>query len=150
MMLKIADLTDLPDLKRMALLFKVNSPYTDHLTDEDKVEETIKGLLSSDSKDAIVLLAIEDFKTVGMVAGIAREFIFSRERHATEIVWWVDVEHRKGPGQKLQEAFVYWAQKVGCKYLHMTLLQNKDAPKLKKLYKQLGFKLMEQAWIKEI
>lgn len=148
--LKIADLEDLLEVKRMCLLFKEHSPYKTFLVEEDKLEETLKGLLIEGNQSSIILLAVVNNKPVGMLICLSREFLFSREKHATELAWWVDPEHRDGPGRALQEAFVYWAKKVDCKYLHMTLLQDKEAPKMKKLYKRLGYRLMEQAWIKEI
>jgi GNAT superfamily N-acetyltransferase len=149
-MLKVADFTDIPELKRMALQFKANSPYSEHPVDEDKIEETLRGLISGDATKGIILVYVQDFKLVGMLACLATEFIFSKEKYATELVWWVDPEHRKGPGKELQEAFVYWANKIGCKYINMSLLENKDTKKLKNIYKKLGFKLMEQSWLKEI
>jgi len=148
--LKIADYTDVPELKRMSLLFKENSPYKDFPVDEDKVEQLILSLIGAGPKDCVVLLSIIEDKPVGMVAGLSREWIFSKEKHATEIVWWVDPEYRGEAGKELQEAFVFWANKGGCKYLHMTLLENKDKTKMKKLYEKQGFKLFEQAWVKEI
>jgi RimJ/RimL family protein N-acetyltransferase len=147
--LRLATNTDIPELVRMALLFKEHSPYKDYATDALKIEELIGSLIAS--PEAIVILYNIDDKPVGMVIGLAREFIFSRDRHATELVWWVDPEFRdKEVGQELQEAFVFWANRLGCKYLHMTLLENEDAPKMRKMYKKHGFKLLEQAWVKEI
>lgn len=149
-MLKVADLSDLSDIKRMALLFKANSPYADQVCDESKVEETLIGLIQGDKTSSLILVAIEDGKTVGMLACLAAEFIFSREKYATELLWWVDPEHRRGPGKELQEAFTFWANKVGCKYINMSLLENKDTSKMKRIYKKLGYKLMEQCWLKEL
>lgn len=149
-MLKIATIYDIPELVRMSLLFKKNSPYADFAVDEDKLAELLASLIGAGPTDGLILLSIQDNKPVGMLAGIAREFIFSREKHATEIAWWVDKEYRGTSGKELQEAFAYWAKKIGCKYLHMTLLENKDLDKMKKLYKKLGFAPLEQAWIKRL
>lgn len=149
-MLKIATHEDMPELKRMCLLFKDNSPYKDFAVDEGKIEELLGSLMSAGPTVAVILLSIVEDKPVGMLVGLAREFIFSKDKHATELAWWVDKEHRGTAGRELQEAFTFWAKKVGCKYLHMTLLENKDLTKMKKLYKKLGFTPLEQAWLKEI
>jgi hypothetical protein len=149
-MIKIADVNDIPELKRMALLFKDYSPYKDFPTDNTKLEETIYGLIQESPLSSVVLIAEVDGKAIGMIAGVAREFLWSRDKHATEIVWWVDEEHRAGPGKELNQVFVHWAKKIGCKYLHMTALENEDKKNIVKIYKKLKFKPLESAFIKEI
>lgn len=148
--LKIADGDDILELKRMALNFKAHSPYRDFPVDEDKIQEFLGKLIDAGPKNAVILMAIVDDKPVGMLVGLAAEFIFSRDRYASEIAWWVDPAFRGSAGKELQEAFAYWAKKVGCKYLSMALLENEDTTKMKKIYKKLGLVPAEQAWIKEI
>lgn len=149
-MLRIADGNDIPELKRMALNFKAHSPYKDFPVDEDKIQEFLGKIIEAAPKDAIILMAIVDDKPVGMLVGLSAEFIFSRDKYASELAWWVDPEFRGSAGKELQEAFAYWAKKVGCKYLSMALLENEDAKKIKKIYKKLGLVPAEQTWIREI
>lgn len=148
--IKIATKEDIPEVVKLAKLFKEESPYKDYLLEESKLTTILFSLLEDPSKH-IVLLSTYNSTTIGMVVGTSAEFLFSTDKHATELAWYVYPEYRKSTvGKDLQEAFVYWAKKVGCKYLHMVLLEDHNAPKMKKLYKKLGFKLIEQAWIKEL
>lgn len=149
-MIKIADISDISELKRMALLFKDSSPYKDFPVEESALEKTIFSLIQGSPLSSIVLIAEEEGKCVGMIAGVAREFLWSTDKHASEIAWWVDEEHRAGPGRELNKAFVLWAKRLGCKYLHMTVLENKDKKTITNIYKKLKFKPLESAWIKEI
>lgn len=149
-MLKIALYEDMPDMLRMSLLFKDNSPYRDFPLEEDKLEEFIRSIMQMSPDKGIMLLSIVDGKPIGMIAGLAVEFIFSSEKHAAELVWWVDPEYRGDKGRELQEAFISWSKEVGCKYLQMAMEMGEDAEKMTKIYTKQGFKLMEQSWIKEI
>lgn len=149
-MLKIATSDDLPDLKRLSIELVKNSPYKTFTIDEGKIEELLIAFIDADPNIHVLLLYQEEGRAVGLLAGIAREFKFNRDKHASEIALWVEPEFRGKAGKELQEAFLFWAKKVGCKYLHMGLLEDKDLSKRQKLYKKQGFVPFEQAWVKEI
>jgi GNAT superfamily N-acetyltransferase len=88
---------------------------------------------------------------VGMVAGTAQEFLFSDDKIAGELVWWVDPEYRRGSyGRDLHDAFEYWADKVGCKVITMALLEDQKADKVARLYERKGYRQAERAFIKTI
>lgn len=153
-MLRIAEYEDIPDILRMCLSFKEASPYSFLTTSEDRIRNTIRSLIEGDRTRQVVILAIEDGKTVGMVAGVAQEFLFSDEVVAGELVWWVDPEHRRGTthGKDLHTAFEYWGKKIGARVSSMALLLKNDklADKVETLYKRNGYTLAERAFFKDL
>lgn len=150
-MLHLAEHDDIPDITRMCLAFKAASPYAFLETSQDQVRQTILRLIEGDKNENVVVLAKEGNKTVGMVAGVAQPFLFSNERVAGELVWWVDPEHRKSThGKELHAAFEFWAAKVGAAVVTMALLEDKRADKITKLYERKGYTLAERAFLKKV
>jgi RimJ/RimL family protein N-acetyltransferase len=151
--LKIAEHEDIPDIFRMCLSFKEASPYSFLPTSDSRIRQTIYDLIEGDRSRRIVLLAVQDRQNVGMVAGIANEFLFSDDLVAGEIVWWLDKDFRRGTthGRDLHTAFEYWAKNVAkATAVSMALLENKDAPKIAKLYERNGYSLLERAFLKKM
>lgn len=150
MPLKLATLDDLPDVRRMCLLFKEASPYHFLETSIDRVDQTVETMITGDKSRNIVILSQDSGETVGMVAGIANEFLFSDEKVAAELVWWVDPLFRGKHGKELHEAFEFWANKVGCSVITMALLEDKNAERISKLYERKGYAQTERAFMKRI
>jgi GNAT superfamily N-acetyltransferase len=148
--MRLASLKDADAVMALALRFFAASPYHDKTVDISKVETVISTLLSND--DAIVLLLVnKDGKPVGMLAGFLSEMIFSRDKVASEAIWWVDPEYRQSKMSfKMMEAFEWWANKRGCKHTHMSLLADETGDRLSKFYERRGYKARERAFIKEL
>jgi len=138
MTIRVATPEDFDQVYSLAMNFAMASPYKDFVM-EDTVANFTKALL--ENQDAIVL--IEDG---GMIAGIAQPFQFGQTLVAAEVAWWVDPnKRREGLGQKLIEAFEYWASKRGCAFVTMVSLDDQ----LGEYYLKRGYRLQERVYMKE-
>ncbi len=140
-MLKIATLDDFNTVKTYALNFLEVSGYKD-FSDLEDIDNLITELLAFTGTDAIVLLG-----EGGMLAGVAKPFIFgSTKRVASEVAWWVEPDARKnGIGKELLEAFEFWAkEKAGCALVTMVSIDDLVG----KFYEKNGYKLYERAYMK--
>lgn len=142
MSIKIATIEDLDLVVSLAMKFAQASPYATYATEED-MRQLAKQIIEGPKENGIVLL-YEDF---GMIAGVARKFIYGYPYGATELAWWVD-EDKRGTkaGVELLEAFEHWAKKVGCLYITMTSLDDQ----IGNYYEKKGYKLCERAYMKQI
>ena len=144
-----ANTTDIVDLTRMAEAFFKSSPYSNLGYDETKVINAFT--LALQSPAFIVLIAEEENKTVGLVAGFISSSFFNDSLIAAELVWWVDREARhKGVGQALHTSFEEWAKNMNCKIVTMIALEDNTLELVDKMYNKLGYRPAERSYIKEI
>lgn len=139
-------------------LMATAAEYTDYAQEyinEEVGAQYVTHFLSQGEDTAIMLLLISpDGDTVGALA-VQKQF------HppfmypiASEVVWWVDPEHRKGtvPLQMLK-AYEYWAEQVGCRYVSVGFMRKFKQGKedqMKKVYNRMGYTLQEETYVKEI
>ena len=137
-MIRIATREDEELIYNHAMKFVETTPYKDHIS-ERNIRNMIE--LFTQSDDKIILL----YGDVGMIVGMAAPFIFGGGYIATELAWWVDPEERKnGVGSELLSAFEYWANKIGCKMVSMSSLDDQVG----KFYEKNGYVLQERAYVK--
>jgi len=149
MHLSLATLEDLPFVERMARDFANEYPFPAELNLQ-KIQDTCRDFLSKDKNEFIVVLA-NDPHPIGMLAGRTIELLFSSEKIAVEMMWWVDKDYRTGnTGWELMKAFEYWAGVVGCKYVQMASVQTDIGERLDKVYKRKGYILAERNYLKAI
>lgn len=133
----------------MARKFYHESPYRGLPINEKKLKDVTDHVMSSDLCLVLLLVSPED-QPVGMIAGHVNEMIFSTDKMASEIMWWVDPEYRGSRHSiRLLDGFEYWAYKSGCKFVQMSALGNDTGDRLSKLYKKRKYINTEQAYIKE-
>lgn len=139
--MKVATLEDLEAVKEMALDF-IDSTYFSEFSHGDTVEELLKGILTGDGTQSVVIL--EEGK--GMIVGIATPFLYGPHKVASELGWYVYPNERKSKlGSELLAAFEYWAkEKAGCTMIVMGSLNDK----LDKFYIDKGYKTHEKSYIK--
>jgi len=147
--LKVATREDEPFVTQMALKFYSESPYRGIPINNKKVQDVIEHLMGNDL--CLVLLLVSDQgKPVGMIAGHVNEMIFSTDRMASEVVWWVDKEYRGSKHSlSLLDGFEYWAYKSGCKFVQMSSLGGPKSGVLDRLYSKRKYINTEQAYVKE-
>lgn len=122
--------------------FHEASPYKDHSFSEEKVYGVLE------DPNVLVLLLLGDGEPVGVLVGAAVESIFSRDKVAVEMAWFVRPEHRK-KSDLLREAFEFWAKnKQDCKFSQLTFLNDDNAGRLDKFYKRKGYSPAEYSHIK--
>lgn len=92
--------------------------------------------------DCLILL----LDNVGMLMAYADKPIFSDDKIAAELAWYILPKERKGKGGlMLLAAFEYWAKKIGCKAIQMNHLNN---DKIGRLYERRGYKKTEEIYLK--
>lgn len=144
--LKIATEDDVPSILVMMEKFYKASPYSDVKYEEQGVLSTIFSIMS-DIVNSVIILALDDGVPVGVIAGTSCKSLFSFEKIAAELVWWVEDSHRNTrAGYKLLEAFEYWAFNViKATGLSMVYLENSN---LDRLYSKRGYSKMESSYMK--
>lgn len=149
-MIRFATKDDLDLLLPMMKAFSEYSGYKD--LDEEKIKQTFYEYTLTSARNDKLFLVSEDPLTsniTGFIVGLIYEPLFSREKLANEIAWWVEdnpFQHAK----KLREAFEYWAQICGASKVIMSQLQNDRSKALERVYRGLGYRLAEQAFIKDL
>jgi hypothetical protein len=146
MTLKLATQEDVPVVVEMALRYAKASPFGRFPVDEAKINQIVQDLMRDRNKGIIVLYIVND-KPEGMIAGMLTEMLFNHDAIATELVWWVNPEHRTRKSLKLKEAYEYWAKRVGAKFIQMAEM-NDD--KIRRFYERTGYDLTERAYLKVI
>lgn len=148
--LRLCDLDDLPNVSDMVVEFCEDS-YSHASLDLEKTLETVEFFLSDNTRTQRVVIGLYFNETlVGMLAGLRHEFLFSRDQIAQEMMWWVDKEHRNRHSLKLVEAFEVWAEKIGCKHIHMSSVQGPYMSRLSRIFLRKGYDLHEQAYVKSV
>lgn len=146
MMLRLATVTDIPDLVRMSKKFISLSPYRDYPVVDEKLVELITQCLDY-TKNIIFVYTTDEDKPVGMLAATTNEFLFNRERIASEMVWWVDETYRGRGGRVLKAAFEHWARHIGTRWSHMSSL---NTPLVDRLLERDGYVKTECTFVKEL
>ncbi len=150
MELKIAGWDDYPDILEMAKKFFDHTPYKDKVDyDDSKISDVVMSLFDNPT-ERVAILAIHEGRPVGMLCAQVGEILFTRDRVATELAWWMDPEHRASRGSiELIQAFEYWArEKAGCKFTQLATVETEQVQKITKFYNRKGYDLYERAFLK--
>ncbi|AFM54649.1 GCN5-related N-acetyltransferase [Celeribacter phage P12053L] len=137
------------DLLDCLMLFKQfhkesKLPYS---WDAKKTQDIFLATLSME--DVNVLVAETDGEIVGYICCQVIEPLFSSEKVASEIAWFVNKEYRKtSAGFRLMSAYEEWAVGRGAKYIGMAYLE--EIADLSKVYKKKGYVKAETHYMKEI
>jgi RimJ/RimL family protein N-acetyltransferase len=124
--------------------FSNYSKYRD--IDLSKTKEMVDWYFQQPQEQAIIILLVYESTPVGMISALRAPMPFWPGFVAAEQVWWVDEKHRGRHSLELLKALVYWAELVGLSGVTMTSLESN--PKVGRLYKQLGFTHVENAYFK--
>lgn len=149
--LRVATERDIMDIYRMCLRFIEESPYSEYPRDEDKIVSLIVSFLSN-QKEKICVLAISEDTPIGIIAGYINPALFSSQVVASEVLWWVDPDHRgkTKAAFELLGAFEHWAKLVGASFVQMQSLTNKYEMKLENFFIRKGYKPQEISYVKLI
>jgi GNAT superfamily N-acetyltransferase len=103
-----------------------------------------------ESQEGVVFIA-DIGHPVGCLMGRIHEWIFSREKVAAELLWWVDPEHRRTTiARDLQQTFNEWAISQGADILQMSMAETDQAPLIDRFYRRQGFKHTESHYLKRL
>jgi len=145
---------DKPGVYRLGLGFALSSQYSQDIVEEE-VYKTLDGFLDEPqpSHRKLCLITEEDNKIVGMFLGFTSQMLMTRKLMATEFCWYVDPDYRKSPlkhSDRLRQGFDYWSKTLGCDKQQIACANSTIYDKLKRLYRIMGYKEVETAFIKDI
>lgn len=150
--LRLATDKDIGVLVQMTKNFiKSTSEYRSIEISHKKLYDTITGIVKGDQTQGVALIALKEGKPVGMILGAANSPLFSEQKIAMELAWYIEPKHRKSRASLLLfRAYEDWAYRVGCDYVQMAYLSNTSNELLDQLYRRQGYTQVEVSYMKEI
>jgi RimJ/RimL family protein N-acetyltransferase len=141
--------TDKEAFMRMGRSFFEASPYSSFSLSEKKLLDLFhNACYNKEVFLGLLIVDLEDSPKGMIIASISSSF-FSDDVVANEIAWWVDPDYRGKESTDLIDAYLYWAEMMGCKSCTLALLTETTNPKVEKYYKRIGFRKVEEAYLKE-
>ena len=144
-----AHINDVPVLAMMGekfyqySAFKNYVPYDVESAASKLAQTLLHGFLyvAEHDEDGIVAGLAGDMSTLWFNAGLPV---------ASELAWWVEEKHRKSPvGIRLYKAFEKWAFDRGVMTIIMSDLVIENQTPADKLFKKMGYSVVERAHIKK-
>ena len=152
MSLRLADKNDLPRLHELMTDFHKHSEYQNLEYSYEKMSSFFNSTFYK-KKEYLYVLSIDD-KTdtvVGFLIGTLQELLFSKQKVATELAWWVDPEFRNFKrAVELLNAFEYWGSLVDGNIIVLAHLNDEKNKTLTKWYVRRGYSLYESTFAKGI
>lgn len=147
--LRLAESRDWNDVLRMSEDFHRESPYSDIPFSENRVREIFDQYLSSDKTELLVLLLEASGNVCGVIVAICSQFPFSEAKAASELIWWVDHEHRARRGSlTLFRAYEFWCKKIGA--LYSSAISTEGTVQLDNFYQRSGYQKAETTYIRRL
>ncbi len=138
--------SDSLDFALLAKAFLKESKYPFSL-DLAKLLENFEAALKN--PDFCLFLLEDEGGLVGMLVGGIASPLFSTDRVATELAWFVDPSYRDGvSAYKLLASYEKWAVDIGCTFVTMIDIDTLES--LEPLYTRKGYTLTEKTYVKEI
>lgn len=100
----------------------------------------------------LLFVAECDGKIIGVIGGLSSPFLINPEHGVgTELLWWVEPEHRKsGAGDLLMDAIENAARELGLTFWSMMTLAAVNPEAAARIYERRGYKLAELTYVKEL
>lgn len=134
------------DFILLCKMFSKESKYPFKL-DLEKLYNSFDEAINRD--DFCVFVYEVDGSLEGMLVGASVAPLFSKDKVATELAWYMNVEHRDGKAAlRLLKAYEDWAKKAECKFV--TMIDIDTLEDLHSLYERKGYTLTEKTYVKEI
>lgn len=147
--MRLAREEDWESVLRMSKDFHSESPYSDIPFSEERVRQIFLQYLNSNKTELMVLLLLHLGTPCGLIVSISSKLPFSEASVASELIWWVDHEHRRRRGSlELFSAYEYWCKKVGA--IYSSAVSTEGTVQLDKFYERSGYKKAETTYIKKV
>ena len=98
--------------------------------------------------DRLCLVFAPEETTHGVLVAHAGMHPFAPIKVASELMWWVDPDHRGVSATKMLNAYETWARERGCKFAGMVGLG--AAPSTARLYDRRGYAPVERHFMKSL
>ena len=149
--LRHATLEDVPMMLEMGEELFTGSSYSTLTLDKAKARENLEKFVIEGGTEYLCLLSLGDTgEPVGIIAAYAFTPLFSSQKVAVEVLWYLKEEYRKSRrGREMMEAYEYWAKMVGCTTVQYGFLET--SPKgMVKMYERYGCVKTETVYSKVI
>lgn len=137
---------DVPAIVALAMRFLEQEPAYQGVLHPNG--DLIAGIVNTfvNDDDKIVYLSEYDGIITGLIALLVGNHIFTGERTATELMWFVDKAARGRDGMRLLYAAEQWARSHGARQLEMVAPSTRTG----ELYERLGFRPMERLYVRNL
>ncbi len=127
--------------------------YPNHWGTYQDIQKHLEGWITDSSHLVLLLCSAEDL-AVGIFVGSKLDSPFLFHPWASELLWWVSPEGRKGRNPfRMLEAFEVWAGEKNCVYIQVSLPERysrKKKKRLNRIYRRKGFRPTEKSYTKEL
>lgn len=148
--IRLATHEDSPVLLEIAKKFHEESPYQTLEFSREKGIRVLSNIIGGDLKNSVCLVALKGDEIIGFIFGAAESPVFSNDKIAMELGWFVLEEHRKTRASLLLfHAYEDWAKRVGCKYIQAAFLPGTGTD-LSEFYIRNGYSQVESSYLKQI
>lgn len=115
--------------------------------DPDSIRSLLAVLIDGDS--GILIVAEQDGEIIGMAGGMVFPLYFNAAvKVGQEFFWWVQPEHRRGPGKALKDAIEQAAKAAGAAHWFMIALENVRPDAVGAVYRRAGYRPWEHSYVK--
>ena len=136
------------DIDHLIKEMYTESPLSDSPIDWNHIEILKKHFSGLGNGNIILVLNHQEHGAVGFLVGmIVPNFFNPKVAQAAELGWYVMPEHRKTYAWALIQAFEHWAKAANANKI---TLANYGTPQLNAKYEELGYKLHEYSFSKDI
>jgi GNAT superfamily N-acetyltransferase len=150
-MIREANQQDADAIVAMGERFHAASGYAaDVPYNADSFHSTVVGMIQS--SHSAIFVAESEAGLSGMIGVAVVPSWFNLECLAcTELFWWVDPDHRHGMAAiRLIHAAEQWVRQFGATTMNMSLLCDLDPIKVDSLYRRLGYRMRECAYVRKL
>ncbi len=146
--LRHGQLRDVDTIMELASKLHTGSPMEKIGVSFPKVRGFIETLCVEPKKNWVILISHENDVPVGCLIAHVFTPVFTENKVACEVFWYLDENHRKSRrGLDMMEAYEYWAKLQGCVVAQYGWLVS-SPDKMKLLYERNGAELAEQLYYK--
>lgn len=140
-MIRRATEADVPRIVEMAQAFWAESSYRERMDPPAMADVLARGLI--DRPDAMLLVVDAGEAVVGMLGVVALTHPMNGQRIASEVVWWLDPDERRGRvAIHMLRAAEQWARDQGATVLQMIAPDDR----VERLYTALHYQPMERVF----
>lgn len=137
------------DLLDCLMLFKQFHKESKVPYNWDKTKTSNVFTASLSLENIAVLVAENEEGILGFICGLIAEPIFSNQKVASELAWFVNKDYRNtSAGFRLLKSYEEWAIKNKANFITMAYLEN--VTDLAKIYTKMGYSKTETNYVKEI
>jgi hypothetical protein len=151
---RLATLRDTQAIVDMAIALGMSTAYSDMPVDRKKLHGIVESVIIGMPNESVMIVSVDDEGTpVGFLAGMPFEVVFSTEKLAIEIGWFVKPSQKDAKKRylELRAAYEEWARRKGFRYCQYAVLNptEKDLKEVNKSNKNTVLELVYHRNVEE-